>query len=309
MALSAPLLSRLRLMQVKVEAEKGTLIAVDTDVLVYDVACNPEEGFNPRKGSAKGMGHTSPGILDGSRAAKCTFKTELRGTGGQALDAGLAILLQACGQLKTTEVYTFTSTHASQNTISIAWFENGRRKQLAGCMGTYSITPENGVLFLSFEFSGVWQAPTDTAMPTCAYSVRAPIPWGHSSYAFTLAAQAFKMTTFTFACGNEVVPRFDGGRIAYYMITDRDPKWTLDPEADLIAGYDTYGSWLAGTELALSLAVTDGTDTVTLASPKTQISEPPATEDSEGILRDVLTLQCNISVIDTGDDEFSLAVT
>lgn len=309
MVLSAPLLERKKVIQVKVEAAKGTYLATTPlDVLVWDLEANTEESWVERKLSGKVMGHTSPGVNDGTGAGSCKFKTELRGTGTGGMDLGLVPLVQACGLLQTAQVYTPTSVHASQKTISILVYEDGRLKTLSGCTGNMKMDSDDGRIVLDFEFFGVWRAPVDGALPTVAYATRAPISWGNASNAFTLAGETIKISKFGFDLGNEVVPRWDGGRVGYYMITDRDPTLTIDPEADLVAGYDLYGAWLVGTEVVVSLAVTDGTDTCTLAIPKFQY-RPPKEAERDGIMIDDVTGQCNINVITTGDDEFSLTFT
>ena len=254
------------------------------------------------------MGHTSPGINEGTAAGSLKFKTELRGSGATDIDAALAIILQGCGLLKTVKVYTPTSVHASQKTLAFAVYGDGKKKQLYGAMGTFSAAPDGGRIVLDCEFSGVWQAPTDVALPTVAYSTRAPISWGYSSNAFSLAGQSIKISTFTFDLGNQVVTRWDNGRVSYSMITDRDPTMQIDPESDLVAGYDLYGAWLAGTEVAISLALTDGTDTVTLAATKFQY-RPPTEGDRDGIMIDDVTGQFNITAINVGDDEFTLTAS
>ena len=308
MALSAPRLVRKRVLHVTTETTKGTLANPTTDVLVFEMVSNPVDPFVERKGSGKFLGHTSPGVLEGTAKAECSFKCELRGDGASGMDPALAILLQSCGLVKAAEVYTPTSVHATQKTCSLSFFEDGIERLMIGCMGNWSLAPDGGRLVFDFNFEGVWEAPTDQALPTAAHSTRAPLSWGNASNAFTLATEAIKISTFTFSPNNQLVPRFQNGRISYSMITDRDPVWTMDPESDLIAGYDFYGAWLAGTEVAISLAITDGTDTVTFAVPKFQYRELKE-GDRDGISIEDLTGQCNISNIDTGDDEFSLTVT
>ena len=125
---------------------------------------------------------------------------------------------------------------------------------------------------------------------------------------FTLATESIKISKFALDMGCEVIPRHDvdaAGGIAYYAITDYDSVLSIDPEADLIAGYDYYGAWLALTEAAVSLALTDGTDTVTFTLPKVQYRELKE-GDRNGIAIYELTGQCNHSA---GNDSVAIAVT
>ncbi len=301
-----PLLQRKRLLQVKLESQKGTGVTPDTDVLAYDFTCNPEEAFVERKLSGIVLGHTTKGLPDGSGAGKISFKAEFRPAAAAAtLDAGLAILFQCCGLLKTSEVYTPTSVYTSQKTCSIAFYKDGKKYTLTGCMGNLVLTPDGGRLICEFEMSGVWAAPTDTALPTPTYTAGIPMRWGNSANAFTLNAVALYLSTFNFNLGNDVTPRVSGGRILHYMITDRDPVIRLDPEEELCATYDAYAAWLAGTEHALSLAVSNGSYKVTLAVAKFQHRNPKEGE-REGKMITEVTGQCNLN--SAGDDEYSLTV-
>lgn len=298
-----PLLTRLRLIQVKLETVKGTGVTPDTDVLAYDFDPSPEDDFIERKLSGIVLGHTSPGIPDGAGAGKISFKAECRGTGSGGLNAGLAILVQCCGIAKASEVYTPTSVYATQKTCSIAYYLNGKKFLLTGCMGNMVLTNDGGRLICEFEMSGVWNAPTDVALPTPTYGTGMPIMWSNASNTYTLGGVSMFMSTFNFNFGNQVVPRVSGGRILHYMITDRDPVITFDPDEELCATYDAYAAWLAGTEAALSMVLNNTADKVTIAVTKLQLRNPKQ-GDRDGKSTNELTAQCNFN--SAGDDEYSL---
>lgn len=305
----APLTTRKRLLEVSLEAIKGEITTPATDVLVWDLEMAPADEFAERKGSAGYLGHTAPGVVAGTGAGKCTFKTELRGS-GTGLDAALAILVQGCGIKKATETYSAVTAHADQKTLSMCCYEDGRKKTLIGCTGEVKIAPEGDIIMCTFDFSGVWQTLADVALPTPSYSTRLPITWSHANRSFTFDSESMKISTFEFSTGNEIVPRMDMGKILYYMIVDRDPTMTLDPEADLIADYDMHAKQAANTELAVSLVMADADDTVTLAIPKFQIREV-GVGDREGIRTDEITGQCNGNHIpgEYADAEYSITVT
>ena len=151
----------------------------------------------------------------------------------------------------------------------------------------------------NFEFSGVWQAVVDAALPAYAPATRAPLRLQGGTW--TLGGESIKIGKYSLDMGNVVVPRLDvdsAGGIIYSMITDFDPTLSIDPEADLVAGYDFNGLWLAGTEAAASAKVSDGTDSVTFYTPKVQVKEL-AGGDREGILTYDYNGQCNHN---SGDD-------
>ncbi len=306
MALSAPLLTKKKVIKVILEAEKGTKLAGTQALLVFDLDIKPTAPFEERKGSGLYRGHANTGIL-GERSGSCSFKAELRGTGAGGLEAGLAILLQSCGFTKTLEVYNMHSTHSADKTISIDVWEDGKKKGLAGASAEVTFEGETGGrMMLNFDFFGVWQAPIDEALPTFAPSTTTPMRLQGGT--FTLGGESIKISKFSLAMGNNPVMRPDvdaAGGIAYYIITDYDPVLSMDPESDLVAGYDINGLWLAHTTGAVSLAITDGTDTVTFTIPALQYKEIPE-GDRDGIQVNEITGQC---VHSSGDDAVAIAVT
>jgi hypothetical protein len=308
MALSAPLLTRKRVIKVSLETTKGSVVTPATDVLVFDLQINPTSPFEQRKGSGLFLGAGSPGVL-AERSGQCTFKAELLGNGSHGLDAGLAILLQAANFAKSSETYQNTSSVSSQKCISIGVSEDGVFKELIGAMGEVSFDgTAGGRVILSFDFKGIWVAPTDVALPAYAPSTRAPLRM--QSGTFTLASLAIKISKFSLKMNNLVTMRGDVtgvGGIAHYLIGDYDPEISIDPEADLVAGYDFFGSYLAGTSAALSLVVTDSTDIVTFTIPKVQYKDIKE-GDRGGIQIYDITGQC-LQTSDTVDAAVKFVVT
>jgi hypothetical protein len=311
MALSAPLLTRKQVIKIKLEAAMGTQIETDQAILVYDLDIKPTSPYEQRKGSGLYLGNNNPGIL-GERSGTCTFKIELRGTGSNGLEAGLAILLQACGFIKTLEVYSLAQTVATQKTITIEVWEDGAHKAIYGAMGNVRFTGQAGKKWiLDFAFSGIWATDenlaglADEAMPAWTPATTTPLKLEGGT--FTLATLAIKIASFELDMQNVVAMRGSvtgTGGIAHYAITDNDPQIGIDPEADLVAGYDYYGAYFNGTEAAVSL-VLGATDTVTFTLPKVQYKEVTP-GDRSGIKIYNITGQCNHS---TGGDAVSIAVT
>ena len=299
MALSAPLLRQKRLIKVAIETTKGTEVAGTQAILTEDLAINPTAPFIERPASGLYLGHAAKGVI-GERSGVCSFKAELKTNGTTGLDAGLAILLQACKLAKTAEVYQVHSTHSNDKTISIDAYEDGKLKTLYGASGKVTFEGEvGGPMYCNFEFSGVWKSPVDSALPAFAPSTELPLLMQGGT--FTLGGESIKINKYALDMGNVVVPRRDVGStggIAYFMISNFLPMISLDPEADLVAGYDYYGLWLAGTEAAVSIILSNGTGQVTFSTPKVQTRE--LTEgDRDGIMIYDLNGQCNH---DSGND-------
>jgi len=306
MALSAPLLTKKRIIKVSLESIKGTKVAGTSAVYTEDLAINPAIEVAQRPGGGAQLGHSEKAVA-GVRKGTCNFVLDLRGNGSAGLDSGQAILLQACGLAQTSEVYQVHSSYSDQKCISIDCWEDGKKKGLSGAMGNATFEFEaGGVVRVRFEFEGVWIAPTDEAVPAFAPGTQTPFRFAGGS--FTLGGESIKISRAAIATGNVIAMRPDPSNAAGIIcaaITDYDNTFEGDPEADLVAGYDFNGVFLAGTEAAVVLAVSDGTDTGTFTMPKVQTRELTES-DREGIQTYDFTGQCNH---DSGNDSLKLAIT
>lgn len=306
MTLYAPLLSRKKEIQVKIETDKGTGVSGDSALHVYDLDIKPTADMIERQGTGKFLGREQVDVL-GALTGECSFKAELRGNDSGGLDAGLAILLQACAFVKTLEVYNLDSDFADHKTISIDVYEDGVRKEIEGAMGTVTFDGEvGGIMMLDFTFSGRWVAPTDQALP--GGSPGTTIPMRIQGGTFTLGGESIKIGKFSLNINNELKMRedVDGlGGLAHYMITNFDPELSIDPEADKIAGYDFNGLWLSHTPAAVSLALGNGTDVATIVIPVFQFSEIPG-GDRGGIAIYDITGKCLNS---SGDDTVTMTIS
>ena len=309
MANTQVLLSRRKVLQITTESTKGTKIAGATHVLAYDPVMQLADSTQTRQPSGAALGNfpAVPGELVGT----CSFKAEMRADGSAGWDTGIEKCLQACGFSQAAEVITPESSIATMKTITIGLHEDGIYKQLHGCMGNVRFTGEFGKqLFLEFDFSGVWNAPTDVALPTATISTIKPMRLRNVIWTIDGSYMPY-VSTFTLDMNNKVSAIEDISKsqaVLHYVITDRDPTITFDALAEKIANYDAFGKWLAGTEAALSMKFDDGTDKLTLAIPKLQ-HRAPQEGDRDGKLTHEYTAQLNVSDHDTGDDELSLTVS
>lgn len=296
-------LHRKRVMKVKVEVTKGTKIAGDEGLYVEDLDIKPSAEFTQRRGTGKYIGNQYPGTL-GGKTGTCSFRVEIRGNGASAIDAGILILLQA-GGLKDSTGYKPVSSVADQKTISIDVWEDGKKKGLAGAMGTLQIEADTGgKAYLVCEFMGIWQTPVDEALPAFAPSTEPPMYFKGGT--FTVGGAAKKISKFSLDLGNQVVPEPDPNAtegLSSYIITDQDITLGFDPEAEAVADYDINGIWAAETEFAVVIVLTDGTVDITISLPKVQYTEIPEGE-REGLTIYEATGQCNN---DSGDDAVSIS--
>jgi len=300
-----PLLGRKKVLQVLEEGTKGSAEAApNLPIPAYDLEINPDDTFIQRQFNRATLGHAA-GVV-GARTGRLTGRAELISDGTDALDDGIEDLLLACGWKLSGGVLSPESTVASQKTLTAYLNAEGVKKQLYGAMGNAVIEGEvGGIVTVSFELSGVWTAPTDVALPTPSYPARTPLRAAAAT--FTLHGYAMKISRFRLSLNTTVSPRQDITKTAgvdYFAIVERDPTFECDPEAELVATHDFMGLWLAGTEAALALTLTDGDVDVAIAAPKVQYRQVAQSEREQFQTYD-LTGQMNSSAA-AGDDEATI---
>jgi len=303
-----PLLTRKRVLAAKIETTAGTAIAViaaDAAFNIYDAILQPTIETVPRP--KQGQFSHAPASL-GPQSGTCTFKVFLDGDGAAGAPAWADTFLPACGYKATLDNFApLTEVHGSNvKTLTIAVYEDGKRKSIRGASGTFVINIENGKpIWFDFTFTGIWVPPTDAAILAPTYPTRAPIR--AVSATFTIGSWTPCFDTMTIDAGNNVILRpciDDAQGYKTAIITDRLVTGSFNAESNLVATEDVYGSWIALTEHAFSLAVGDGTDTVTLAAPKLQRTNVQE-GDRDTLQIDTVDFQCNASAA-AGNDEFTI---
>lgn len=315
--MALPLLTRRRLIAVGAESTAGTPVVPDTAIQVFEPVFTPPDAFEPRRPAGLyGGGLQSISTMQTSRL---TFKFELRGsgTGGSPTPTWAVKLLKACGAKQATNTFTPSSSIADMGTITIYLWEDGVLKRMAGAMGNIRFSGEAGKpVMCDAEFWGVYMPAKDDAALSAPSNT--PIPPRFAGVTLTLdASYTPRVSNFTFDLGNRVDAREHVAHsfsvdavtirpgVAHYFANpyDREPKVTLDPEADTVANYDWLGKITAGTEAALSLIVgaTAG-NIITLTAPKIQYL---GAGDSDRGGKATLDLTCGMNA-STGDDEWSI---
>jgi len=302
------MLTRKRIIKVAVEETKGTKVAGTLLLQVEDLQINPTAPYEQRPGSGKYLGNDLPGTI-GERSGEVSFTTELLSDGTGGLNAGLIVLFQACGFKQTAkagevpETYTPTSDYSVMETVSIDVWEDGNKKGLGGCAGTVTIEGDAGKpARLKWELKGVWQEVATEALPTVTLVSALPMKMS----VFTLAAESVMISKYALAVGAEVAYQKDSTLIGVVagIVVNTDPELSIDPEDQLLTGYKFDEEWLAGTESAVVMTFTDGTDTVTITLAKVVAKELKGA-DREGIKTYDYIGQINNS---SGDDAISMAI-
>jgi len=232
--------------------------------------------------------------------------------------------LRGCGMLATFSVanasawdkvtYTPTNTLESMTIYvvqEIAGQATAPAMKLTGAFGTVSFAARaGGIMELQFRFVGALAGRTDVT-----YVAGTPSPAGVASLYPVLKSAGLQLDTTNYAprvaqigfdLGNTVSPIASvnaASGLAGFFISDRNPRVTIDPEADLVSGYDWLTKWRAS-----NLADFDFTlgsvqwNKIKPIFPKIQIASQSYTQ------RDGLTAwpTAMLATIAAGLDDFSL---
>lgn len=313
-----PLLKRIQTIAAKVETTVGTaesLTASEGVFNAYDISIQASIDSQERPGQGS-FNYLSS--VTGARAGSMSFKTDMAWD-GSTMPNWASVLFPACGYVESTQVYTPRSEAPGSNvkTATLAVYENGLKKTLAGAVGNFKIVcPAGEIAMVEWEFQGVWQAVTDTAIIAPTYPTDTPLRFG--SGVITYQAANLIVENVTLDAGNTIIMREDPATAAGFisgLIVDRRPMITCNPEAGLVAAdaaSDVYGDWLAHTEGAFSCKIDGPTGVVTngditFSAPKAQITNAQEAERT-GLLVNELELMCNKNGA-TADEEVSITFT
>lgn len=303
------LLNKVKVLAAKVETTSGTaesLTATEAALNVFNLQFSRTTEFIEREGQAAFTPLTGS---KGGAMGQCTFRTEIYG--GASAPLWATTFLPACGFVGTLDVYDPVSEVPGSNvkTITIGAYENGRKKVLRGCAGTFVITLEAGKpCYIDWTFTGIWDAVTDVTILAPTYPTTAPIRY--VSATSTIGGYAHKHGTLTIDIGNEVFMREDPTDASGYcgaVITGRRVTGTIDAEAELVATADPYGDLDAFTTGALDINLGSGSNDVNIDAPALQWTGV-TDGNRNGLLTDQMTFQLVRSAA-AGDDEISIDVT
>jgi hypothetical protein len=244
--------------------------------------------------------------VPGARRGKITFNIEVAGDGTDNTPHW-ATLLTACGFTASSGVYTPTSTFTSMNTVTIGLYEQGIFKLMTGAMGNVSFEAKTGEpLMAKFEFEGIWNAPTDAS--TLSLPAIPITPPRVAAATLTIGgATPAGVASVSLNMGNAIKLCEDITKVSGYsraVITDRVVSGKIDPEHQLVATSDVFGSWLAGTEAALNFVVGSAThNTITFAGAKCQYHNVQEGE-RDGIV--TAELDFNLNASSAGSDELTI---
>lgn len=312
--MTRPLLKRKRQLAAKIETTPGTAIslaAADAAFNIYDLMVQQEIEKVAREADGSFGGISA---ISGAYKGKITFKTDWVWDGTSTEPLWAETFFPACGLVKSTNTYApkaeAISSTSSVKTLTMGFYNDGIYKQLKGCVGTFKIVCTTGKhVIIEWEFSGVWDTPTDVAMLSITYPTDAPCKY--ASGVTTWDSVDMLCESLTFDVGNEIYMRESAANASGLitgLITDRFPKITANPESRLVATQDRYLQFLNSTEAVLTFEIKGpSTSKIVISAPKAQIQNIQEADRGKMVV-DQIDFQLNRNASNL-DQEFSIVFT
>jgi len=258
-------LTRKRVILVEKEQSYGTdpsPVATDV-VLVRDLSITPQSSDVVNRDVVRPYLGASEQLLANTKV-ECTFSVELAGSGTEGVAPRYGSALLACGfheEISSGTSVTYTPKSDTFDSVTIHYNVDGVRHIVTGCRGTFVINAAVGEIpSIDFTFTGIYNAPTDTALPSVTYGNQAtPLIFknGNTS-SFQLLSYAGALMNFSMDVGNSLVYRELVGGTKEVLLTDRAANGSLTIEAPTLAQKDYFAAALVDTTLG-NLTVTHGT--------------------------------------------------
>ena len=307
-----PLLTRKRLILLESEGTYGTdptPTGADA-VLVRDLNIVPLQSDVVSRDLVRPYLGASEQLLANTRV-ECTFSVELAGSGtaGTAPRYGKALL--ACGMSETVVAatsVTYAPVSASFGSCTIYYNIDGVLHKVTGARGTFTINGAVGQIpTIDFTFTGIYNTPTDTALPSVTYADQAtPVVFkAGNTTGFELLSYAGCLQSVSFDVGNSLVYRELVGCTKEVLLTDRASTGSVVLEAVTMATKNYFTAALSdGTlgNLIFQHGQTAG-NIVDFASTRVDIGDV-IYSDQDGIHMLNIPYTCVPST--AGNDEFSL---
>lgn len=148
--------------------------------------------------------------------------------------------------------YTYTPTSTTFSSVTIHYNIDGVLHRLIGCRGTLSLNTAVGQIpSIDFTLTGIYNPPTDTAIPAVTYANQAtPVIFkAGNSGAFSLLNYAACVQNISIDLGNSVLYRELIGCTKEVHIVDRVTTGSTTIEATTIATKDYFAAALTDASL------------------------------------------------------------
>jgi len=242
-----------------------------------------------------------------------TFEVELAGSGAAGTAPAYGPVLKACGLSETvlaTTSVTYAPVSTSFSSVTIYFYQDGIRHIVTGARGTFTLNGQVGAIpTIAFTMTGIYNAPTDTALATPTYANQAtPLIFKNgNTTSFSAFSYSGALQSIDLNLGNEIVYRELIGGTKEVLITDRKPAGTMSIEAVLLAtkNYFTVSTGSTTGSISFQHGTTAG-NIATLTMAQSDLADA-SYADLNGIA--MLNLPYVATPTAAGNDELSLAYT
>ena len=275
-------LTRKRVILIEAESSYGTdpTPAATDVVLVTDLSITPQSSDVVNRDVVRPYLGASEQLLANTKV-ECTFTVELAGSGTAGTAPRYGSALKACGFSETVSSgtsVTYAPVSSSFTSVTIHYNVDGVRHIVTGCRGTFELSAEVGSIpTINFSFTGIYNAPTDTALPSVTYGNQAtPLIFKNGNTSgFSLLSYSGALMSISMDVGNTLVYRELVGGTKEVLITDRASNGSVTIESPTIAQKDYFTAALTDSSLG-NLAFLHGTtagNKVQLTSSKVDIGD------------------------------------
>ena len=249
-------LTRKRVILIEAESSYGTdpTPAATDVVLVRDLSITPQSSDVVNRDVVRPYLGASEQLLANTKV-ECTFSVELAGSGAAGTAPRYGSALKACGFSETVSSgtsVTYAPVSASFTSVTIHYNVDGVRHIVTGCRGSFVINAAVGEIpSIDFSFTGIYNAPTDTALPSVTYGAQAtPLIFKNGNTSgFSLLSHSGALMNLSMDVGNTLVYRELVGGTKEVLITDRAANGSVTIEAPALATKDFFAAALTDASL------------------------------------------------------------
>ena len=291
------LLTRKRVILIEAESSYATDPnpgATDV-VLVRDLSITPQSSDVVNRDVVRPFLGASEQLL-ANTSVEVSFSVELAGSGTPGTPPRYGAALKACGLSETisdevsgggNDTVTYAPVSSSFSSVTIHYNTDGVRHKVTGARGTVVLNASVGEIpSLDFTFTGIYNAPDDSALPTVTYGDQAaPLVFKNgNTTSFQLLSFSAALMSLSMDLGNSTVYRELVGGTKEVIITDRAAGGSVSIEAVALSSKDYFAAALTDSSLG-NLTITHGTtagNIVAFSSTKVDIGDV-AYGESDGI--------------------------
>lgn len=145
-------------------------------------------------------------------------------------------------------------------TLTMANYEDGKRKILKGARGSMKLNLKTGEpAMMNFEFMGVEAGVTDVALLSgIDFGSSLPVPPAFLNASFSIDEYSALLSEIEIDIGAVVAPSIDANEvrgIKLFKIVDANAVGSYDPEAVIVNTHDFYGKWFGNSTMVLDFTI------------------------------------------------------